>query len=438
MRSNNPDQHAIAIIGMSCQFPEAADVLSYWELIKSNKPVIGEPPEDRIHLHEHAQASNIQVKGGYIDNHDKFDATRFHIPEREAGLMDPQQKLLLSNACRAIEDAGLSLNDVKGERTGVFVGAMANDLAYLTFSDVAQSNVSTVMGNGLCMIANRVSYELDLGGPSMTIDSACSSGLVALHQALHALRNDECDYALVAGVNVILSGLLQKFYTEAGVGSVDGHCQSFSHTASGIGRAEGVGVILLQKMQPEKSEQRNAGKAGYPPVPRQVYAEIKSSSVNNGGQSSRFTAPNKFAQISLLRRAYKNAGINADDVIYIEGHGTGTKQGDYIEINVLKTVFEGRATPCFLGSVKSIIGHTEAASGLAGLIKIALMLHHHYLPPSLYADTPSDGLDADSPVQLLHDGRPIEKRPSEQCYMGVSSFGLGGTNAHTVLSNVSR
>jgi acyl transferase domain-containing protein len=438
MWSNNSDQYSIAIIGMSCQLPGAADILSFWELIKANRSAIGEPPADRVHLHEHAQTSNIQVKGGYIENHNKFDAGRFHIPEKEAALMDPQQKLLLSNVCHAIEDAGLNLNDIKGERTGVFVGAMANDLAYLKFADVAQSNVSTITGNGLCMIANRVSYELDLGGPSMTIDSACSSGLVALHQALHALRDNECDYALVAGVNIILSGLLQKFYADAGVGSVDGHCQSFSHTASGIGRAEGVGVILLQRTCPCKKEERNEENTDNTPKPRQIYAEINGSGVNSGGQSSRFTAPNKLAQISLLRRAYENADINAEQVTYIEGHGTGTKQGDYIEINALKTVFEGRTTPCYLGSVKSLIGHTEAASGIAGLIKIALMLYHNYLPPSLYADTPSEGLDADSPVQLLVHGRALRDNSSEKHYMGVSSFGLGGTNAHTVLSNVAR
>lgn len=431
MPSRNIGKPPIAIIGMSCQFPGAIDILSYWALIKANRSVIGAPPEDRVDLHRQAQAFNIQVNGGFIANHNKFDAGRFHIPERDAALMDPQQKLVLTNVCKAIEDAGLKVSDLKGERTGVFVGAMANDLAYLTFSDVEHAGVATVIGNGLCMIANRVSYELDFGGPSMTIDSACSSALVALHQAIHALYNDECDYALVAGVNIILSGLLQKFYAEAGVGAADGRCQSFSNTAAGIGRAEGVGVILLHKSVAEDVEQSTT-------APRQVYATINGSSVNNGGQSSRYTAPNKMAQIALLQRAHQDAQISAEQVTYVEGHGTGTRQGDYIEINALKSVFKGRVSPCLLGSVKSLIGHTEAASGMAGLIKIALMLHHNYIPPSLYANTAADGLDSDSPIQLVHHGRALWDPIYHQHYMGVSSFGLGGTNAHTILSNVVR
>ncbi|HBU8525056.1 polyketide synthase [Klebsiella aerogenes] len=436
MERKNVKRNPVAIIGMSCQFPGATDVYSFWELIKANKPVIGYPPETRKDLHIHARTLNIQVKGGYIENYEDFDASRFHIPESEYTMMDPQQKLVLTNVCNAIEDAGLSINELKGDRTGVFVGAMANDLAYLKFSDVAQSKTSTIIGNGLCMIANRVSYELDFGGPSMTIDSACSSALVALHQALHALHNDECDFALVAGVNIILSGLLQKFYSDVGVGAIDGHCKSFSSTASGIGRAEGVGVVLLQKLPSEGLS--TITESNEYKVPRQIYAAINGSSVNNGGQSSRFTAPNTIAQIALLQRAYKDAQIGAEELRYIEGHGTGTRQGDFIEINALKSVFKDRTSPCFLGSVKSIIGHTEAASGMAGLIKIALMLYYNHIPPSLYADTPSDGLDTKSPVQLVSKACTLYEHTFRKHYMGVSSFGLGGTNAHIVLSSVAR
>lgn len=432
------ERSPIAIIGMSCQFPGAIDVPSYWDLIKANRSVIGAPPSDRVDLYSQAKALNIPIRGGYIENHNAFDAGRFYIPEREAMLMDPQQKLVLTNVCNAIEDAGFKVNDLKGDRTGVFVGAMANDLAYLKFSDLANSEVASILGNGLCMIANRVSYELDFGGPSMTIDSACSSALVALHQAIHALHNDECDYALVAGVNIILSVLLQKFYSDVGVAAADGRCQSFSSTAAGIGRAEGVGVILLRKLPAEAVEQSTTKGTEQYTAARQIYATINGSSVNNGGQSSRYTAPNKLAQITLLQRAHQDAGITATQVAYIEGHGTGTKQGDYIEINALKDVFKERTSPCILGSVKSLIGHTEAASGMAGLIKIALMLHYRYIPPSLYANTPSDRLDTDSPIQLVHQGQDICGAIDHPHYMGVSSFGLGGTNAHTILSSVMR
>lgn len=430
------EKPSIAIIGMSCQFPGAIDVSSYWRLIKANRCVIGAPPAGRVCLRSQAQALGIPVNGGYLEDCNAFDASRFHISEREAALMDPQQKLVLTHVCNAIEDAGFNVSELKGNRTGVFVGAMANDLAYLKFSDIEHCDVLTILGNGLCLIANRVSYELDFGGPSITTDSACSSSLVALHQAIASLNNDECDYALVAGVNIILSGLLQKFYTDAGVGSADGRCQSFSSTAAGIGRAEGVGVILLRRGSADVDGALTTARPERYAAPRQFYAMVNGSSVNNGGQSSRFTAPNKSAQIDLLKNTYLKAGVGATQVTYVEGHGTGTKQGDYIEINALKEVFGACVSPCLLGSVKSLIGHTEAASGMAGLIKIALMLHHRYIPPSLYFNSPSDRLGADSPVQLVGQGHSMDGSEGKKYYMGVSAFGLGGTNAHAVLSNV--
>lgn len=411
----------VDIIGMSCQFPGAGDISSYWRLIKENLSAIGPPPADRLHFVRQVSELNIPANGGYIDHLNVFDSRRFNIPEREAALMDPQHKLVLSNACNAIEDAGLAVSDMQGSRTGVFVGAMANDLVYLSWHDVAKVDVASVTGNGLCLIANRLSYELDFYGPSMAIDSACSSSLVALHQACRSLRDDECDFAIVAGVNVILSGLLQKFYRDAGVGAPDGRCKSFSSTADGIGRSDGIGVILLRR-----SQDRHIDK-------RRVYATVSGGSVNNGGQSSRFTAPNIKAQIDLLQKAYSVAKVSINDLSYIEGHGTGTLQGDYMEVSALKHVFKGRSSPCPLGSVKSLISHSEAASGAAGLIKVALMLHNRHIPKSMYADSPTQWLDELSPVQLISDARELDAHLNH--HMGVSSFGLGGTNAHVVLSS---
>jgi len=411
----------IVIAGMSCHFPGAEGLDAYWQLIKENRSAIGLPPGHREELLRVADALNIPVAGGYIDHADIFDASRFHIPEREALWMDPQQKLVLTHTCKALEDAGLTTEIVKGSRTGVFVGAMANDMAYLQFGDVARIEGMNVTGNGLCMIANRLSYELDLHGPSMTIDSACSSALVALHHAVRALRDDECDLALVAGVNVILSPLLQKFYQIIGVGSPDGRCRSFSEHANGIGRAEGVGVLALCRAQDVPS-----GRA-------RRYATIGASHTNHGGQSSRFTAPNIQAQVTLLRQTYVKAGIEPADVAYIEGHGTGTRQGDRMEIMALQQVFEGRESACPLGSVKSLISHTEAASGVAGLIKVALMLSHRHVPSSAYADEAAPLLDGSSPVQLAQNTRTLN--PKETYFMGVSAFGLGGSNAHVLLAS---
>lgn len=411
----------MVIAGMSCHFPGADGLDAYWRLVRENRAAVGEPPSHRNELIEQLKALNIPVQGGYIAHEDTFDAGRFQIPEREAYWMDPQQKLVLTHACKAIEDAGLTVEALKGSRTGVFVGAMANDLAYLQWGDVSRVEAVNVTGNGLCLIANRVSYELDLHGPSMTVDTACSSSLVAVHHAARALRDGECDVAIVAGVNVILSALLQKFYQMAGVGSPDGYCRSFSRHANGIGRSEGVGALVLCR-EPDLPAARRRG-----------YAVVGGSRVSHGGQSIRFTAPNTPSQVALLQEAYAQAGVQPHELAYVEGHGTGTRQGDLMEIKALQQVFRGREAACPLGAVKSLIGHTEAASGMAGLIKVALMLHHRHLPASGYADAPAPQLDDASPVQLLAETRALA--PQKTHHMGVSAFGLGGTNAHVVLAS---
>lgn len=411
----------IVVAGMSCHFPGAADLDAYWQRITTNPPAIGDPPARRQALIRQAEALGIPIKGGYIEHEDTFDAHRFRIPEQEAMSMDPQQTLVLTHACRALEDAGLSMETLKGSQTGVFIGAMANDLAYLRWNDLPRLESTMVTGNGLCLIANRLSYELDLHGPSMTIDTACSSSLVAVHHAARALRDHECDLALVAGVNVILSAMLQKFYQMIGVGAPDGYCRSFSQHAKGIGRAEGVGVLVLCRAEDFHSEHR------------QAYATIDGSQINHGGQSSRFTAPNVQAQAALLQRTYEQAGIQPHQLSYVEGHGTGTWQGDRMEIQALQQVFQGRESPCLLGSVKSLIAHAEAASGMAGLIKVALMLRHHHIPASAYADSPTPALGTSSPVQLVPEARSLH--PQQIHRMGVSAFGLGGTNAHVLLSS---
>jgi acyl transferase domain-containing protein len=411
----------IVISGMSCHFPGAEGLDAYWQLIKENQSAIQIPPSYRDELIRQIKELKIPIWGGYIAHENTFDANQFHIPEREANCMDPQQKLVLTHACRALNDAGLTVDTLKGSRTGVFVGAMANDLAYLKWNDLPQVEAADITGNGLCLIANRLSYELDLRGPCMTLDTACSSSLVAVHQAARALRDHECDVALVAGVNVILSALLQKFYQMAGVGSPDGYCRSFSSQANGIGRSEGIGVLVLCREQDLPAERRRG------------YAVVAGSRVNHGGQSIRFTAPNIQAQVALLRETYADAGIQPRDVAYVEGHGTGTRQGDRMEIMALQEVFAGRESTCALGAVKSLISHTEAASGMAGLIKVALMLHHAHMPASAYADSPAPLLDASSPVQLVPAARSLS--PQHIHHMGVSAFGLGGTNAHVALAS---
>lgn len=407
--------NSIAISGIGCQFPGAGNVGAFWNLIRENQ------------IATHAMPANAATGGdfrservgGYMDGIDEFDAEFFGISMREANLMDPQQRLLLQNVWHAIEDAGIAPLSLRESRTGVFVGAMSNDWAQIHLPDLANLNSQTVTGNGFALLANRISYQYDFKGPSLTIDSACSSSLVALNYAIHSLRSGECDYALVAGVNTIITPTLQLFYERAGLAASDGCCKPFSHNSDGIVRGEGVGVVLLQR----SIDARNS------------YAHILGCAVNHNGRSNGLTAPSRFEQEALLRQTYAALQLGPETISYIECHGTGTQLGDRIELRALQSVFgmTPRDTPCHIGSVKSLIGHTEAAAGIAGLIKTTLMLHHGYVPASLYAETPNPALTANSPVQLPTTGYHLTNGSTTR--MALSAFGLGGTNAHVVLEN---
>ncbi|MFX0579031.1 type I polyketide synthase [Nocardia nepalensis] len=416
----------IAIVGLDCRFPQAPDPNALWQLLLDGRDAISEVPANRWHaddFHDPAGApGTINTRsGGFIDDADAFDHEFFGIAPREAEAMDPQQRLLLQATWRAFEDATLDPRAQSGSRTGVFVGVMANEWANLQMSDYAAITPQHGSGNGYFMTANRLSYQLDLRGPSIAVDTACSSSLVAIHLACGALASGECDQAVAGGVNLVLTPAIGVFYTQAGLSAPDARCKPFSGNADGIVRGEGVAVLVLRRLADAVAE-------GLP-----VYAVIKGSAVNSDGRSNGITAPNRWAQQQVITEAYQRAGVRPEDVDFIEAHGTGTILGDMIEVKALGALHgTNRAEPCGIGSIKGNLGHTEGAAGVAGLIKVALGLHHGVVAPTRFAEQENPRL------RMSHHGLRLVAEPMPlhgPALGGVSSFGIGGTNAHIVLAS---
>ncbi|MFH7340419.1 type I polyketide synthase [Streptomyces sp. KHY 26] len=417
----------IAIVGIDCRFPGAPDTGAYWDLLMRGADGVGEVPRQRWDAKEFHSAAGEEghsntTEGGFIADPDAFDNEFFTISPREAAAMDPQQRLLLQCAWRAVEDAGVAPRTLAGTRTGVFVGIMGNEWAHLHLTDYAHVTAQVGSGNGYCMTANRISYHLDLKGPSLAVDTACSSSLVAAHLAANALLAEECDTALVGGVNVALTPALSIFYTQAGLSAPDGRCKPFSAAADGIGRGEGVGVIVLRRL-------RDAVADG-----QRVYAVIRGTAVNQDGRSNGITAPNRWSQQEVIAAAYHRAGVAPCDVAFTEAHGTGTALGDMMEVKALGHHHAGRAAkPMAIGSVKGNLGHAEGAAGIAGLIKVALSLHHRVVPASRFAAKENKRLRLrEHGLRLLK--APL-RLPAGPTVAGLSSFGMGGTNAHAVLES---
>ncbi|MFI6223400.1 type I polyketide synthase [Nocardia salmonicida] len=416
----------IAVVGLDCRFPHAADPAQLWQLLIDGRDAISEVPSSRWNaddFHDPAGApGTINTRsGGFIDDADAFDAEFFGITAHEAESMDPQQRLLLQATWRAFEDATLDPRAQSGSRTGVYVGVMANEWANLQMSDYAAITPQHGSGNGYFMTANRLSYQFDLAGPSIAVDTACSSSLVAVHLACNALAAGDCDQAVAGGVNLVLTPAVGVFYTQAGLSAPDARCKPFSGNADGIVRGEGVAVLVLRRLA-------DAEAAGLP-----IYAVIKGSAVNSDGRSNGITAPNRWAQQKVIGEAYQRAGVQPEDIDFIEAHGTGTVLGDMIEVKALgKLHASNRARPCGIGSIKGNLGHTEGAAGVAGLIKAVLSLHHGVVPPSRFADQENPRLQmTQQGLRLLADPMPLDG----PAHGGVSSFGLGGTNVHMVLAS---
>jgi acyl transferase domain-containing protein/acyl carrier protein len=425
------NENAIAIIGIGCCFPGANNALAFWDLLQNGIDAISEVPADRFSLDEFydsdpAAAGKIVTRfGGFIDHFDQFDAHFFGISPREAARMDPQQRVLLEVAWEALEDAGQVRDRLAGTNTGVFIGISNNDYGRIQFNDVNRIDAYAGTGNALSIAANRISYVFDFHGPSLAVDTACSSSLVAVHQACNSLRRGESTLALAGGVNLILSPAITINFSKAGAMAPDGRCKTFDARANGYVRGEGAGVVVLKPLAQALAD-------GDP-----IYAVIRGSAVNQDGRSNGLMAPNPHAQEAVLRAAYANAGVAAADVQYVEAHGTGTLLGDPIEAKALGAVLaldRRPNSPCLIGSVKTNLGHLEAAAGIAGLIKVALSLKHRALPASLHFEEPNPHIPFDKlPLRVNTALCEWPAPPDTPMLAGVSSFGFGGTNVHVVV-----
>jgi acyl transferase domain-containing protein/acyl carrier protein len=429
-RARQAKHEPVAIIGIGCRFPGANDTAAFWRLLRDGVDAVREVPADRFDQNafydpDPATPGKMNTRwGGFLDQVDRFDANFFGISPREAQRMDPQQRLLLEVTWEALQDAGQAPERLAGTQAGVFIGIATNDYGRLQWNDLERIDAYAGTGNALSIAANRISYLFDFRGPSLAIDTACSSSLVAVHLACRSLRSGECTLALAGGVNLILSPAIAINFTKAGAMAPDGRCKSFDARADGYVRSEGAGIVVLKPLSTALAD-------GDP-----IYAVIRGSAGNQDGRSNGIMAPNPLAQEAVLREAYRQAEIAPGQVQYVEAHGTGTFLGDPIEAQALGTVLAVDRSPgrkCSIGSVKTNLGHLEAAAGIAGLIKVALALRHREIPPSLHFANPNPHIPFDElplRVQTALGPWPTESGPA---LAGVSSFGFGGTNAHLVL-----
>jgi phthiocerol/phenolphthiocerol synthesis type-I polyketide synthase D len=418
-----PAADPIAVVGLGCRLPGGTDgPAGFWRLLDQGGEAISEVAADR--WADYGDTGTTTRWGGFLDDVAGFDAEFFGIVPREAARMDPQQRMVLEVAWEALEHAGIAPRTLRGSRTGVFVGISGTEYGSLSLADLEGVDAWVGTGAALAIAANRLSYALDLRGPSMAIDTACSSSLTAVHLAVQSLRSGESDLALVGGANLLLGPAVTANFDEMGISSADGKCKPFSAGADGIVRAEGAGVVVLKRLSQAQADGDR------------VLALIRGSATNSDGRSNGLTAPNPEAQQALLRTAYRNAGVDPSTVDYVEAHGTGTLLGDPIEASALGAVLgAGRVpeNPLLLGSVKSNLGHLEAAAGIVGLIKVVLALDHGRIPASLNYTGANPHIDFDElRLSVVDSARtwPSHGRPA---IAGVSGFGFGGTNAHVVL-----
>jgi len=432
--SVGPHNEPIAIIGIGCRFPgEVSGPDGFWDLLCAGTDATREIPADRWETRKFYDPDPSKLgkmgtrRGGFIDGLDQFDAAFFGISPREAVWLDPQQRLLLRAAWEALEDAGLIADHLAGSDTGVFIGGFTLDYQLLQNYGVQsryELQAHSATGMMMTMLANRLSYSFDFRGPSLTVDTACSGSLVALHLGAQAIWNGECSLAMVGGVNVMLAPNMTIAESKGGFLSPDGRCKTFDSSANGYARGEGAGVVLLKPLARAKADRDP------------VYALVRGTAVSQDGHTNGITVPNGASQEAAMRAAYARAGVSPRDVDYVEAHGTGTPVGDPIEAAAIGRVLSTdrpAGKPIMIGSVKTNIGHLEAAAGVAGVIKAALSLKHGRIPAHLHLQDPNPAIPFDQfglrvPTRLTD--WPRHEGPR---YAGVNSFGFGGTNAHVVL-----
>ncbi|NQZ12850.1 MAG: hypothetical protein HRT35_37350, partial [Algicola sp.] len=416
----------IAIIGMSGRFPQAANVDEFWRLLEQGQSAIGDIPTSRWDWRDYFTVPgdvNNKIttnQGGFIDGVDEFDPLFFEISPREAQEMDPSERILLMEAYRAIEDARLSPASLRGCDVGVFVGMEEGQ-----YTQVTGTHSITTSGNA--MISSRLSYFLDLHGPAIATNTACSSGLVALHEAARSLSRGDCQSALVAGISLSLSPINYVMMSQAGMLSQDGQCHSFAKNANGIGVGEAVVVLMLKPLSVAQAN----GDA--------IYGTIKASGINFDGKTNGVTAPNGKMQAALIANVYRDNNINVNDIGHIVTHGTGTPLGDPVEINALNDVFDTLQTDkktgyCNITSCKSNIGHTMAASGLVSVVSLLKGMQHHKIPASINCQQQSEYINWQQSPFVVNTATLDWQKTNNKPHLGaVSSFGRSGTNAHVVI-----
>ena len=422
-----------AIVGMVCRFPGASSIEEFWHNLESGVESIADFSDEELRtagVGEKLLASPNYVKrAGVMADPDLFDARFFDISAREAELIDPQQRIFLECAWEALENAGYTSKNYPG-KIGLYAGSGANTyfLNLLTDENIRYSDDATsiLFANGNHFLATRASYKLDLTGPSVTVQTACSTSLVAVHMACRALLNDECDMAMAGGVTIQTPQNIGDIFQEGGIASPDGHCRAFDERAQGTVRGNGGGIVVIKRLEDALRDGDH------------IRAVIKGSAINNdGGDKVGYTAPSISGQCKVILEALKESGVSPETITYLEAHGTATSLGDPIEVSALTQAYRSAGTEkngfCAIGSVKSNIGHTDAAAGVAGLIKTVLALEHKAIPPSLHFERPNPRIDFNhSPFYVnakLAEWNP-EAMPRRA---GVSSFGIGGTNAHVIL-----
>lgn len=432
--AKSPVREPLAIIGMGCRFPGGANSpQAFWDLLCSGTDATREVPGDRWEVRKFydpdvkKSGKMNTFRGGYLERVDQFDAQFFGISPREAMWLDPQQRLLLQVAWEALEDGGQVADQLAGSNTGVFIGGFTLDYQLMqNFGVYSRYELQTHSATGMMMtmLANRISYVFGFHGPSMTVDTACSGSLVAVHLACQSIWNGECPLALAGGVNAMFAPTMTIAESKGGFLSSDGRCKTFDASANGYARGEGAGVVVIKPLAQAQAD-------GDP-----IYGLILGTAVTQDGRTNGITVPNQHAQEVAMRLAYQRAGVLPKDVQYVEAHGTGTPVGDPLEARAIGTVLSaGRPENeyCVVSSVKTNIGHLEAAAGVAGLIKTVLALKHGQIPPHLHFNNPNPDIPFDE--LQLHVPTTLEAWPATNGprYAGINSFGFGGTNAHAVI-----
>ena len=430
--SSQRDDDAIAIVGMACRFPGASDLQAFWRLLREGRHAItngrpdsaaGFPMADPT---QKPSDDGTYQWGAFVEGIDRFDARFFRIPAIEARLMDPQQRMLLETSWQALEEAGIDPGGLRGTRTGVFVGVASNDYRHLVGSDgIDLGGIVSTTGNINSVAIGRVAFSLGLEGPAIAVDTACSSSLVAVHQAIPSLRNGDADMVLAGGVNAILLPRYSTAFANSGMLSPDGCCRAFDASANGFVRGEGCGVIVLKRLRDAEADENR------------IWGVIRGSAVNQNGASAGLAVPSGLAQQRVIEEALARAGVAPSEVDYLEAHGTGGELSDPIEIEAAGKVYgAGRnpEQPLLIGTVKTNIGHLEAAAGVAGIIKVLLSMQHGLIPPHLHFQDPNPRVDwGQLPVRVAASATDWPESFSRPARAGVSAFGISGSNAHVVL-----